>query len=236
MWRAGIIGCGRIGCEFEDCHARAYMECHKTNLVALCDSDYRKFKQPDLPILEVSTDYKHLVLFFKARGIPLDIISVCTPPETHCQIVCDIAPYVKAVYCEKPIATTVEDAEKMIETCHKHNVILQVNHQRRFGRPTFYYSRGIENTGTHMFDLLRMYFGNAFMVAGNTVYFKSTGVDIVEVGTDEPVFEFKVPTEGLILKGVEHLVKCLETGKQSISSGEEALEALRLVERFKQCR
>ena len=237
MWRVGIIGCGRVGCEFKDCHARAYLDCTKTNLESVCDIDINKAYACSHKLGGVGTitdDYEEMFL-----AIRLDIISVCTPPETHCQIVCDIAPYVKAIYCEKPIATTIEDAEKMIEVCHKHNVILQVNHQRRFGRPKFLFSRGLLNTGSHMFDLLRMYFGNIKIGEGNTAITPNgLVIDIVELGGEAPIFRFEMPesnyTVSLIKNGVEHLVECLETGKQSISSGEEALEALRLVERFKE--
>ena len=235
MWRAGIIGCGRIGCGFGDCHARAYRDCVKTNLEVVCDVDINKAYACSHKLAGVGTitdNYEEMFL-----AVKLDIVSVCTPPETHCQIVCDIAPYVKAIYCEKPIATTIEDAEKMIETCHNHNVILQINHQRRFGRPKFLFSRGLLNTGTHMFDLLRMYFGDIRIGRGNTIITPNgLVIDIIELCGEEPVFRFEMPksnyTVSLIRNGVEHLVKCLEMGRQSISSGEEALEALRLVKEF----
>ena len=39
---------------------------------------------------------------------------------------------VRAVYCEKPIATNVPDAERMVEACDKAGTLLVINHNRRF--------------------------------------------------------------------------------------------------------
>lgn len=215
QYRAGIIGLGRIGFEFEDSHKNAYLQCPQTYLVALCDNDIHKFTPFDQGFLY--ENYMDMV-----RNENLDIVSVCTPPETHCQIVCDIAPYVKGIYAEKPIATTLEDADRMIETCHKHGVILQINHQRRWKTPHFRFSRGILNNGSHVYDLINQLFRDDVKV-------------IVEyVDTEEYIFELDCTelNELLIPKGLEHLIYCIETGKQSISSGEEAREALKLCLEF----
>lgn len=228
IYRTGIIGLGKIGVEFEDNHMTAYRDCPNTKLVALCDineSSLFRWREVILGRAHFYTDFASM-----AGTEQLDIISVCTPPETHCRIVCGIAPYVKAIYCEKPIAFTLEDADKMIETCHKHNVILQINHQRRFTMPKFRFSRGIINTGTHAFDLLRQIFGECVFVGGKYWTFGKTKVEIEYVPTDEPLFELDCThsKERMILKGVEHLVGCLDNGSESISSGEEAKLTLSL--------
>ena len=216
MYKAAIIGLGRIGAGFEDSHMTAYRDCEDTQLVALCDIN-ESLMYEWLSVMRNSaklfTDYKRMI-----TGNWLDIVSVCTPPETHCQIVCDIAPYVKAIYCEKPIATTLEDADRMIDVCHKYGVILQINHQRRFTQPKFRFSRGIFNTGTHMFDLIHQLFRDDVIV------------DIEEVDTEEPIFELDCThnNDKMIPLGVAHLVECLKENKESVSSGEEAREALRM--------
>ena len=204
MYRAAIIGCGFIGVKAPDNHLQAYLDCEDVELVAVCD------KQPTITNRWVR--YKDMV-----KHERLDIVSVCTPPETHREIVCDIAPYVKAIYCEKPIALTLEDADTMIETCARYNVILQVNHQRNFMRPKFRYSRGIINTGTHMFALIQHLFRD------------DIEVDIEAVDTEEPVFELDCThnRDPMIIQGVKHLVSCLNDKKESVCSGEVAREALR---------
>ena len=41
---------------------------------------------------------------------------------------------VKAIYCEKPLATTVEDTDRMLQACADNDVTLSVDHTRRFTR------------------------------------------------------------------------------------------------------
>ncbi len=124
----------------------------------------------------------------------------------------------------------------MIKTCHKHNVILQINHQRRFINPKFRFSRGIIHTGTHVFDLLRSLFGEFQLwgEGGKWVIFGSKLIEIEYVDTDEHIFELDCvrSKEPMILKGVENLVYCLKNNMQPSSNGEEAREDLRLCLEF----
>jgi len=213
IWRAGIIGCGRIGVEFGDSHARAYMDCEDTELVVACDMDIAKAMKSQA--YYVCIDYHRMLETQK-----LDIISVCTPVETHCQIVCDIAPYVKAIYCEKPMATTLEECDRMIEVCYKHNIILQINHQRRFANPTFTFNNRL-TTLTHVFDLIQQW--------------GLEDIKLIPIDTDESIFNLKLwnNNDRLILVGVEHLVECLKERKQSKSSGSMGRVALRLALEFR---
>ena len=220
--KAVIIGAGRIGVEFDQCHAQAYTDCKDTELVELIDLDLPKACRA-----AEKWGIPHASNIFNTNA---DIVSICTPPETHLDVLRQVVSEVKGILCEKPIATTLEDADEMIRLCKRYNVILQVNHQRRWGMPTFRYSRGILNTMTHGFDLLRMYFGEVDRIEKDIVCFKSgmkVRIENVPV-QEETIFEFKTDTTGTFLKGVEHLVECIKTGKQSISNGESAREDLRL--------
>jgi len=202
-YRVGIIGLGRIACELPDNHLKAYRECGRTELIATCD-----VKKP--------SKYAYYLLMVQKEN--LDIVSVCTPPETHKEIVCSIAPYVKAIYCEKPIAESLEDAQEMIDVCHACGTILQINHQRLFMNPVFRFSRGWLNTGTHAISLV------------NHLFKPEIKVEYIHLDTDEPVFELDCThnKEPMILEGVKHLIDCMENGHESISSGESAKEALRV--------
>jgi predicted dehydrogenase len=114
------------------------------------------------------------------RKEALDILSICTWNSTHLEILKEAVSHgVKAIFCEKPIADTLRNADQMLKLCNEKGVILQIGHQRRFdqfhqevrnllqngslGRiqqVTFYYTAGIGNSGSHMFDLLRFLFGD----------------------------------------------------------------------------
>jgi len=205
-YRAGIIGCGFIGAKAPDSHAQAYIDCDRTALVALCE-------KKDI----FNSEYRHYMDMVKREH--LDIVSVCTPVETHCKIVCDIAPYVKAIYCEKPMAVDLTECDKMIHACAKNDTILQINHQRRFVKPLFRFSRDMIDTGTHVFDWLNQH---------------HIDVDIEYVHKQEHIFELVITRERMILAGVNYLVDCLDTGLDTISSGFEGKAALRLALEFKE--
>ena len=188
IYNSAIVGCGKIGSEFDPggtykitTHARAYKNIENTNLVALCDSNEEKLKTAGKK-WQVSRLYKDY------RGMldneDIDILSVCTWNSTHYEILKYASQSnVKAVFCEKPIATTLEEADDMINLCKQYNITLMIDHQRRFDpfhnkiknfikqgslgelqQTTFYYSSGIANFGGHMFDLLRFFFGEVEFV------------------------------------------------------------------------
>jgi predicted dehydrogenase len=190
-YRAGIIGCGRIGCAFDDDSRRGYVSTHAgaykrtpgVELVALCDIDRDKVDRYGEKF-QVAGRYTSLeTMLDHAR---LDILSVCTWSPTHLENVCAaVERGVKAVFCEKPMADSLTAAAEMIRVCADHNVVLMIDHQRRFdpfhqqvaafirdgglGRiqqVTSYYTAGAANTGSHLFDLLRFYLGDAAWVQG----------------------------------------------------------------------
>jgi predicted dehydrogenase len=187
MVKAAVIGCGRIASGFDDdpkrkmisTHIGAYQHVKGIDVVAICDRDNNLLNDVcrKWGIKRGYTDYLEML-----RKEQVDIVSVCTPPSTHAPIVIDIAKHklAKAIFCEKPMAASLKEAKVMIEACHRNKIILQIDHQRRFDqlhqairdkiqskvwgrvqRANFYYSAGIRNTGSHMFDLLRFFFGDA---------------------------------------------------------------------------
>lgn len=58
-------------------------------------------------------------------------ILLITPNYIHAEQTVLAARYGKNVFVDKPIANTVEDAKKMIQTCRKNKVILSVGHNSR---------------------------------------------------------------------------------------------------------
>jgi len=184
-YRAGIVGCGRIGSEFDDdprrkevaTHAGAYRAVAGVDLIAACDLDTEKLKT-------CGTRWRIPSLYHDSaemlRNETLDILSICTWPSSRMAIVKQaVNSGVRAIFCEKPIADSLADAAAIIQLCDGRGVVLQIDHQRRFDRfhqevraflqagrlgriqqVTFRYTAGIANTGSHMFDLLRFFFGD----------------------------------------------------------------------------
>ncbi|MBT6154531.1 MAG: Gfo/Idh/MocA family oxidoreductase [Planctomycetaceae bacterium] len=86
----------------------------------------------------------------------LDIVSIATPATTHAELTIACAERnIKVVYCEKPIATTAEEAERMIAACEKSGTLLVINHNRRFN-PKYRHLRALIAAGD-LGDLTSVY-------------------------------------------------------------------------------
>ncbi len=190
-YRAAIVGCGRIGSEFDNdpkrklisTHAGAYSAVEDVELVAVCDLDETKLKKC-MRKWHVPSGYRDYRKMLSKEDI--DILSICTWNHTHLEIVKKaVRKKVKAIFCEKPIADTLKSTDKMIRLCNENGILLQIDHQRRFDKmhqlirdyiqkgrlgkiqhTIFYYTAGIANTGSHMFDILRFFFGDVVWVKG----------------------------------------------------------------------
>lgn len=122
----GVIGAGAIA---EHGHLPAYAQMPEAHLVAIsdinaarCKSLGEKFRVPNC-----YEDYRTLL-----ENKAVDAVSVCTPPDMHAEIAIAAAQAGKHVLCEKPMAVTVEDTDKMIEAAQKNNVKLMVGHSLRY--------------------------------------------------------------------------------------------------------
>lgn len=189
--RCAVIGCGRIGCGFDDIsdgtvktHAGSYYKNSKTELVALCDIDQKKLKKYGLKF-NVTGLYNQNSEMFKKEKV--DCVSICTLVDNHFDIVKEAVKFnVKGIFIEKPISSSLQQAKRIIEICKKNNVTLVVDYQRRFvpfyakiqmlikqkrmgniQKINVYYGSGIANTGSHLFDILRMFFGEVKSIQAN---------------------------------------------------------------------
>ena len=74
------------------------------------------------------TDYREML-----AKENLDILTVATPDTLHAAMTIDGANAgVKGILCEKPMATSLEDADSMIQTCEEKGVTLSIGHNRRW--------------------------------------------------------------------------------------------------------
>jgi predicted dehydrogenase len=148
MYRAGIVGAGGIAGmgilgmhdeedigkkKFRASHAGGYDEHEEIELVAVADLDEEKLQTFceawDVPEAGRYTDHREM---FEAED--LDVISVCTPSLYHHDPVVDAAEIgdPELVWCEKPIAASVTEAEEMCAACEEQGVELLINHSFRF--------------------------------------------------------------------------------------------------------
>ena len=192
VYTVGVIGCGRIASLLEQethrgtpgSHAGCYDICDRTRIVAAADRDDERRQvfggKWDVPGLY--TDWQDML-----ESEQLDIVSVCTYPIPHRDIVVAAAQSgVKAIFCEKAMATSLRQADEMIDVCRKNNVKLSINHTRRWDwqfrkikelidqqvigslqAMTLQYSAGLANNGTHYLDMLRFFAGDVAWAIGH---------------------------------------------------------------------
>src|SRR5581483_8466046 len=70
----------------------------------------------------------------------IDGVVIATPPSTHFSLASSAIKAGKDVLVEKPMATNVTDAEKLVSLAKNHKRILMVDH-------TFVYSKSVEEVG-----------------------------------------------------------------------------------------
>jgi len=61
----------------------------------------------------------------------MDVVDICTPNDSHCEIAIAAADAGKAILCEKPLARTVAEAEAMVGAVKKVGVVNMVCHNYR---------------------------------------------------------------------------------------------------------
>jgi predicted dehydrogenase len=61
----------------------------------------------------------------------IDVVDICTPNDTHCEIAIAAAQAGKAILCEKPLARNIDEAEKMVRAVKKAHVVNMVCHNYR---------------------------------------------------------------------------------------------------------
>jgi predicted dehydrogenase len=122
--RLGLIGCGWI---VERGHAPALRQVEGVEVVATADPAGDRASRLGhgfhLGPGDCYTDYTALL-----ERPDVEAVIVATPPVTHREIVTMAAQAGKHVLCEKPLATTLVDADAMIEVCRRHGVILAIVH------------------------------------------------------------------------------------------------------------
>ncbi|OUS70820.1 oxidoreductase [Paenibacillus sp. MY03] len=122
--RMAVVGCGGMG----RLYVRNYTQMPHVKLVGVCDV------QPELanPVADIGkttafTSFEEMV----AEVMP-DVVSLCLPTHLHKTFVVKAASLGIHVICEKPAASSLAEAQEMIETCRAHGVRLFIAHVVRF--------------------------------------------------------------------------------------------------------
>ena len=166
--RVGVVGVGGRGRQL----ASYWKDFPGAKLVAVADFLPELIDQVRADDPSIVGYANHLDMLKDAN---LDIVTIGTRGQFHAEITRDACAHgVKAIYCEKPMANSLADADIMINACRDSGTVLQIGHQRRWieatvavrdairdgaiGQPTFgyvYWPTGrIGSNGTHFFDAI----------------------------------------------------------------------------------
>jgi len=137
--KVGMIGTGGIS----HWHARQLKELEDVEIVAICDvSDVSREKIIEAYQLSVSeyTNYQELL-----EHESLDAVVICTPHTQHFRQAMDALESGCHVLIEKPMATSLLEAEELIEASKRLDKVLQVSYQRHTDPEFIYIKNAIEN-------------------------------------------------------------------------------------------
>jgi predicted dehydrogenase len=199
-YRAAIIGLGYIGGadqvsgdalgqfvqDLDGTHFEALSKQPRVALVAGSSRDAgRRQRFAERSGARTYADWQEMLANEK-----LDLVSIATYAPQHAALSIACAEQgVRAIYCEKPIATSLADAERMVQACATAGALLVVNHNRRF-HPNFrrlrdwvaagelgeissgflqWTSGRLGGVGTHMIDALCMVTGQKVRAVAGTL-------------------------------------------------------------------
>lgn len=130
--RAGLVG--SLNHPMPGSHAAAYHATGAAEVVAVCDLSsplVDRFHTEWGDVWPEARGYHDSAALFAKEK--LDLVSVVTSDNAHAGIVEQaVAAGVRGIYCEKPIATSLADADRMIELTERARVPMVIEHTRRW--------------------------------------------------------------------------------------------------------
>lgn len=140
MLRVGVVGVGKIGSRFDEepgrrvpwSHVGAYLA-HRdkfeiAGVAEIDDANREAFRRrcPGVPLYGSAAEM--------ARAARPDVVSICTPTGRHLADVQDALPAasVKVLWCEKPLAASLDEAGRLVEAARGRRAALVVSYVRRW--------------------------------------------------------------------------------------------------------
>ncbi|MEI6044206.1 MAG: Gfo/Idh/MocA family oxidoreductase [Chloroflexota bacterium] len=124
--RIGVIGAGDMGVR----HLKSWLQVKGAEVVAVVEEVPERLASIK-PLLETTVglyaDYRQAI-----RETRPDVISVCLPTSFHAPVSIYAIEHGSHVLCEKPIALSLEEADRMIEAAQWQGVLLTVGFMLRY--------------------------------------------------------------------------------------------------------
>jgi predicted dehydrogenase len=118
--RGAIIGCGFFG----SIHLEAWRRVPGVKIVAACD--------PEKGRAEAFAPHAYRIAEEMLHCERLDFVDIATRPETHLNLVSQVAKHGLPAICQKPMAPSCEDAVAMVEVSEAAGVLLMIHENWRW--------------------------------------------------------------------------------------------------------
>lgn len=123
MTRIGILGCGRIG----QVHARSLMRMSGAQLTAVADAFPEAASNLAATTGAVAMGADDLI-----ASADIDAVIICTPTDTHYDLIHAAARAGKAIFCEKPVDMSADRIRDCMDVVAEHGVPFLTAFNRRF--------------------------------------------------------------------------------------------------------
>lgn len=150
IFNIAILGCGKVA----HLHAKAIQNLPNARLSGVWSRSINTAKNfADQYKVQFYAEIEKLV-----KEQKVDLVIVCTPHPFHLQPVLEAAAAGANILVEKPLASTLEDSDKIIEACKNAGVKLGVISQRRWYEPVKRVKEAIESgkIGKPVFGTINM--------------------------------------------------------------------------------
>lgn len=125
----GVVGVGEMGRRHAENLRRSLPQ---ARLVAVADVDLARARTV-AGELEIEAAYSTAAELAAHPG--LEAVVIASPPKYHLSAILAAAAEGKHVFCEKPLALSLDDADAALAAVQQAGVILQVGHMRRYDPP-----------------------------------------------------------------------------------------------------
>ncbi len=120
--QTAVIGAGHLG-KF---HAQKFYQLENSTLIAVADKDFGKAQE-----VAAATSCTPVADYHELLG-QVDAVSIVVPTDLHFDVAQKFLCNQSHVLVEKPITTTLDQADTLIALARQHDKILQVGHLERF--------------------------------------------------------------------------------------------------------
>ena len=128
MIQVGIIGIGAISQSHIDGYTAFPQDCR---IVAMVDRDVERAKKKIVQShLKEAKAYSSLEEMLE--NCKVDLVSICLPPSLHCETTVKMLERGIHVLCEKPLAPTLEECDRMLKAAKDSGAVLSTVAQNRF--------------------------------------------------------------------------------------------------------